>query len=67
MCIPLKKSSVNENQTFGGKIRGKIGFLGVKKRPKGWEEKSSNLFGSTIGVMLGHFVSGPITTSFLLN
>jgi hypothetical protein len=28
----LKKSSVNKNRTFGGKIRGKIGFLGGGER-----------------------------------
>jgi hypothetical protein len=31
MCIPLKKSSVNENRTFRSKIRGKIGFWGWKR------------------------------------
>jgi hypothetical protein len=31
MFIPLKKSSINEKRTFGGKIRGKIGFLGGEK------------------------------------
>jgi hypothetical protein len=37
MFIPLIKSSVNENQTF----RGKIGFLESKRETWGWEEKSS--------------------------
>jgi hypothetical protein len=31
MCIPLKKSSVNENRTFRDKIRSKIGFLEDEK------------------------------------
>jgi hypothetical protein len=31
----LKKSSVNENRTFGDKIRGKIGFLGGEKEMQG--------------------------------
>jgi hypothetical protein len=30
-----------ETELLEGKIRIKIGFLGVKKRCKGWEEKSS--------------------------
>jgi hypothetical protein len=31
MFLPLKKSSVNKNRTFGSKMRGKIGYLGGEK------------------------------------
>jgi hypothetical protein len=30
-----------KTELLRGKIRGKIGFLGVKKRRRGWEEKYS--------------------------
>jgi hypothetical protein len=30
-----------KTELLGGKIRGKIEFLGMKKRCGGWEEKSS--------------------------
>jgi hypothetical protein len=45
MFIPLNKSSVNKTELSWGKIRGKIGFGGVKKRHGGWEKKSSNKVG----------------------
>jgi hypothetical protein len=35
MFISLKKSSVNENRTFRGKIRDKIEFLGGEKETWG--------------------------------